>query len=241
MGLRPALVALLAAAGPVLLAPPASAAPLSTVPPSITGTAEYAATLTAQPGAWTPAPTAYSYRWLRDGQPIAKAPRSWRLRENLERTGCGCPPGSNINAAHHIVEKGDTTPNGIAALQCLENAGVDVDWAVSRRFGRQVIEAIRSRAVRGSWFNVNFPHCAPDKVSGIRAVPSQRFARSPMRYYASENPGKFFVAIPDQPTPVDPSNDMFELVHSNAITVTPMLLQSSDVAFAAELDGQLTL
>jgi 5'-nucleotidase len=131
---------------------------------------------------------------------------------------------------------------GIALSQGIDYVnGIEVDWAVSRQFGRQVVEAIQSRAARGSWFNVNFPHCAPEKVSGIRAVPSQRFARSPMRYYASENPGKFFVAIPDQPTPVDPSNDMFELVHSNAITVTPMLLQSSDVALAAELDGKLAL
>ena len=131
---------------------------------------------------------------------------------------------------------------GIALSQGIDYVnGIDVDWAVSRRFGRQVVEAIRSRAARGSWFNVNFPHCPPDNVSGIRAVPSQRFSRSPMRYYASENPGKFFVAIPDQPTPVDPSNDMFELAHSNAITVTPMLLQASDIALAAELDGKLML
>jgi len=57
----------------VVSAPPASAAPVNSVPPSITGTAEYAATLTAQPGSWSPTPTSYAYRWLRDGQPIAKA------------------------------------------------------------------------------------------------------------------------------------------------------------------------
>ena len=26
-----------------------------------------------RPGAWTPTPTSYAYRWLRDGQPIPKA------------------------------------------------------------------------------------------------------------------------------------------------------------------------
>ena len=52
---------------------PAAAAPLNTVPPSISGMAEYAAELTASPGTWTPEPTSYAYRWLRDGEPIAKA------------------------------------------------------------------------------------------------------------------------------------------------------------------------
>ena len=36
--------------------------------------AEYAATLTADPGQWTPAATTYAYQWLRDGQPIARRP-----------------------------------------------------------------------------------------------------------------------------------------------------------------------
>jgi hypothetical protein len=63
----------LAAAGLTILAPAASAAPVNTAPPTITGEAEYAATLTAQPGTWTPTPTSYAYRWLRNGEPIPKA------------------------------------------------------------------------------------------------------------------------------------------------------------------------
>ena len=73
MGLRPLLATLLALAGLTVLAPAASAAPVNTAAPSITGTAEYAATLTAQPGTWAPTPTSFAYRWLRDGEPIAKA------------------------------------------------------------------------------------------------------------------------------------------------------------------------
>lgn len=68
-----ALVLAVALAGVSGWTAPAAAAPVNTVPPTITGTAEYAATLTAQPGTWTPTPTSYAYRWLRDGQPIAKA------------------------------------------------------------------------------------------------------------------------------------------------------------------------
>ena len=73
MGLRTVLATLIAVLGLTILAPPASAAPVNTVPPSISGTAEYASTLTAEPGTWAPAPTSYAYRWLRDGQPIKQA------------------------------------------------------------------------------------------------------------------------------------------------------------------------
>jgi hypothetical protein len=64
----------LATVGLSLLGPPAhAAAPVNTVPPSITGTPEYDAELTADPGQWSPAAASYSYQWLRDGQPIPKA------------------------------------------------------------------------------------------------------------------------------------------------------------------------
>ncbi len=78
-------------------------------------------------------------------------------------------------------------------------------------------------AGRGAWFNVNFPYCAPDDVTGVRVVRTQRFARSPMKYYPSDNPGKFFIAIPETPTPFDPANGFLSsCMHGNAITVTPV-------------------
>ena len=46
------------------------------MPPTISGTPEYAATLTADPGQWSPAASAYAFQWLRDGQPIAQATSS---------------------------------------------------------------------------------------------------------------------------------------------------------------------
>ena len=59
--------------GSTLLAAPAQAAPANVVAPSVSGTPEYAATLTADPGQWTPAATTYAYQWLREGQPIPAA------------------------------------------------------------------------------------------------------------------------------------------------------------------------
>lgn len=121
-----------------------------------------------------------------------------------------------------------------------ENGGV-LDWAVSREYGVRVVEGIRRNAGQGVWYNVNFPFCPPADVEAIRVVPTQRFHRSPMKYFASDNPGKFFIAIPETPTPFDPANDFFQLLHGNAITVSPMSLQGSDLAWAAEIDGKIAL
>lgn len=133
------------------------------------------------------------------------------------------------------------------ALGIALSQGVDydvdpvIDWSVARQYGARVVEAIRRNAEQGAWYNVNFPYCEPHEVSGIRAVPTQRFARSPMQYYPSDNPGKFFIAIPESPTPFDPANDYFQLLRGNAITVSPMRLQGSDPQLAADLDGRLAL
>jgi len=131
---------------------------------------------------------------------------------------------------------------GIAMSQGVDyEQGLAIDWANSRRFAAKVIAGIRANAGQGAWYNVNFPYCPPTEVTGVRVVPTQRFDRSPMKYFASDNPGKFFIAIPETPTPFDPANDFFQLLHGNAITVTPMRLQGSDGAWAAEIDGKIGL
>lgn len=131
---------------------------------------------------------------------------------------------------------------GIAMSQGVDyEAGTAIDWAVSRRLGAKLVDGIRQRAKPGVWFNVNFPFCPVDAVSGVRVVPTQRFFRSPMKYYPSDNPGKFFIAIPETPKPLDPAHDFHQLMHGNAVTVTPMSLQGADVEMAAALDGAITL
>jgi 5'-nucleotidase len=131
---------------------------------------------------------------------------------------------------------------GIAMSQGVDyEGGGALDWSVSRRFARQVIEGIRANAGQGAWYNVNFPFCPPDDVEAIRVVPTQRFTRSPMKYYPSDNRGKFFIAIPETPTPSDPANDFHLLLHGNAITVTPVSLQASDISLAARMDGKIKL
>ena len=134
---------------------------------------------------------------------------------------------------------------GIAMSQGVDyETGTDIDWAVARRFAAKVVDGIRREAGSGragAWFNVNFPFCPPDDVEGVRVVPTQRFSRSPMRYYASDNPGKFFIAIPETPKPLHPDFDFHLLMHGKSITVTPVALQASDLALAALMDGKIPL
>lgn len=134
---------------------------------------------------------------------------------------------------------------GIAMSQGVDyETGTDIDWAVARRFAAKVVDGIRREAGSGragAWFNVNFPFCPPDDVEGVRVVPTQRFSRSPMRYYASDNPGKFFIAIPETPKPLHPDFDFHLLMHGKSITVTPVALQASDLPLAALMDGKIPL
>ncbi|HTJ58062.1 MAG TPA: 5'/3'-nucleotidase SurE [Devosiaceae bacterium] len=120
--------------------------------------------------------------------------------------------------------------------------GQEIAWDNARRFGAAVVQAIiGAHQGRDTFYNVNFPFCAPEQVTGIRVVPHQRFSRSPFRYYPSQNDGKFFVAIPETPTPLDPLSDFHLLTHGGAITVTPLMLRQTDIALAAALDGKLGL
>lgn len=132
---------------------------------------------------------------------------------------------------------------GIAMSQAVDyEGGGPISWDNARRYGAAVVRSILGVADgRDAYYNVNFPHCPPDDVSGIRVVPSQRFSRSPMRYYQSDNAGKFFIAIPETPLPLDRGQDFHLLHHADAITVTPLKLQQSDLEAAARLDGRLLL
>jgi 5'-nucleotidase len=133
---------------------------------------------------------------------------------------------------------------GIAMSQAVDyERGREIDWTNSQRFAAEIIRQIVEAAAddRETYYNVNFPHCAPEEVSDVRVIGTQRFSRSPMRYYPSDNAGKFFIAIPETPLPLDPDSD-FSVLHSGkAIAVTPLSLQQSDLGLAKEMDGRLQL
>ena len=113
--------------------------------------------------------------------------------------------------------------------------GIGNSRTYATRVVRGLLREVQSRG--DAYFNVNLPYCAPEDVSGVRVVPFQRFSRSPMAHYPSDNDGKFFIAIPETPKPLDPENDFWQLMHGNAITVTPLMLQHTHNELVTRLDG----
>ena len=132
---------------------------------------------------------------------------------------------------------------GIAMSQGInyEN-GREVDWSNARSHGVAAARSIIAAAQgRDHYYNVNFPFCAPANTKGISVVPHQRFSRSPFRYYPSDNAGKFFVAIPETPMPLDRQHDFEVMRRDGFVTVTPMLLQQTDMDLVERLKGTLSL
>lgn len=132
---------------------------------------------------------------------------------------------------------------GIAMSQGINyEYGREVDWSNAVQHGAAVARTlIAAVSGSGSYFNVNFPFCPPDETRGIAVVPHQRFSRSPFRYYPSDNEGRFFIAIPETPMPLDPASDFEVLRRDGYVTVTPMLLQQTDTDVVEQLRGKLTL
>lgn len=132
---------------------------------------------------------------------------------------------------------------GIAMSQGVDYAvSRDVDWSNARTHGLAAARAIIAAADgREHYYNVNFPFCDPAVTKGIAVVPMQRFSRSPFHYYPSDNAGKFFVAIPETPLPLDRGADFESLRRDFYVTVTPLLLQQTDMALVARLNGTLSL
>jgi 5'-nucleotidase len=112
----------------------------------------------------------------------------------------------------------------------------EIVWDNARVYGAEVVRKIvAAHTGRDTFYNVNFPFCRLDEVTGIRAVPHQRFSRSPFRYYPSQNDGRFFIAIPETPLPLDPASDFYTLTHGNAVTVTPISLRQTETERLAGL------
>jgi hypothetical protein len=94
-------------------------AALGAATPSITGTPQVGSTLTAQPGAWTPAPVALAYQWSADGVAVSGAtaaaytPTSGtvgkRISVTVTGTKAGFPAESRTAPPTAVVAKGTLT------------------------------------------------------------------------------------------------------------------------------------
>lgn len=121
----------------------------------------------------------------------------------------------------------------------------EIGWDCARAFGASVVESLIEEAtsVEGrssdTYYNVNFPFGPIEGVPGVRVVPHQRFSRSPFRYYPSDNDGRFFVAVPETPSPIDEDFDFHVLHHERAITITPLTLLQTNTALAHRLETRI--
>ncbi len=137
---------------------------------------------------------------------------------------------------------------GIALSQGIdyENRS-DVFWHCTNGFAVEVLQKLISHAGSGQtrnpdiYYNVNFPICSAEEVSGIEFVPHQRFHRSAFRHYPSRNEGRFFVAIPESPSPMQHGHDYHVLHQQNAISITPLSLRQSDMAEIERLRASIKL
>lgn len=132
---------------------------------------------------------------------------------------------------------------GIAMSQAIDfEREHEVNWDTARDYGADVVRGlIAEQQGKDTVYNVNFPMARQGQVPDVRVVPHQRFSISPFKYYPSRNKGKFFVAIPETPQPLNPGHDFHVLHHDHAITVTPLLLQQTDTDAAARLEGRLSI
>ena len=134
----------------VLVAAPSYAGTLTPIaPPTISGRPEYAATLTADPGTWSPAATAYAYQWLRDGQPIPKA------------TGSTYQPGlDDLGRALSLTVTVDDGAGDTGSATTAPTSPVQ----------RATLEAKGGQAVTGV---ARFTHSLRARVGRFSAEPSQ--------------------------------------------------------------------
>lgn len=130
---------------------------------------------------------------------------------------------------------------GIAMSQAVDfDREHEVNWTPAERHAAGIVRALAAEHDGDDvFYNVNFPQHRAGHEPDIRVVAHQRFVTSPFRYYPSRNEGRFFIAIPETPLPLNPVHDFHVVQHDHAITVTPLKLQQTDQDMAARLEVRL--
>jgi 5'-nucleotidase len=163
---------------------------------------------------------------------------------------------SGINAGANLAE--DVTYSGTCAaamegtlagirsiaLSQLSPNRSDVDFATAARHGPALVRQLLALDDwnRGSFFNVNFPHCPPGEVSGIRVTtqgqrPPGAFSIDPRR--DSRNHPYFWVRI-RYPAGDHPDESDLAAVNANEISVTPVRMDLTDHSWKESLGQRLT-
>src|ERR1700752_4892877 len=113
-------------------------------------------------------------------------------------------------------------------------------WDTALKFGPDVIRNVMKLGVpRNTVINVNFPACTPDQVKGVivtrQGKRNQGFLKIDSRRDGRGNPyywiGFEKLAVIDAP---DEGTDLAAL-EANFVSVTPLRLDRTDVAFSEKL------
>ncbi len=154
--------------------------------------------------------------------------------------------GDIINCSGTVAAAREGAMQGVLSIALSQGLDYELQkeicWDCTIIHGAGLIKSLIEIATGGDiYYNVNFPFCPVDQVSGVRFVPHQRFERSAFQHYPSKNEGKFFVSIPETPKPMNPEHDFYVLHADNAITITPLSLRQSDIVEIERLQGKIGL
>lgn len=132
---------------------------------------------------------------------------------------------------------------GIGLSQALDyEKSHKINWDNTKKYALKIVKSIiKEHDGSDIYYNVNFPIDKKNQTPNVCIVPHQRFHNSPFAHYPSKNEGKFFVAIPSSPTPLDAGYDYIALQNEYKIAITPLLLQQTDFEAAKNLEGKISL
>jgi 5'-nucleotidase len=101
----------------------------------------------------------------------------------------------------------------------------EVHWDVPRRYASQIIvKLVESGWPRGNLMNVNFPHCTPDEVDGVKICPQGRRKIGEKLVKRTDPKGRdyYWIGGPgDEPYDDLPGADYMQ-IQKKRITVTPL-------------------
>lgn len=141
--------------------------------------------------------------------------------------------GDTVHCSGTIAAAREASLNGILGIALSQgsfhNSDGDRNWSASTHLGAQTVrQIIDFSSDTRTIFNINFPKVDADQVSGIHIVPHARFDRALFTIFDSDNTGKYFIGVEGPPGSNDGHHDMVALYDHDAITVSPLQLQTTD-------------
>lgn len=141
--------------------------------------------------------------------------------------------GDTVHCSGTIAAAREAALNGILGIALSQGAfhgAGDMNWSASTAHGARTVQQVIDFAPDTSTlYNINFPKVEAGQISGTHIVPHARFATSLFTIFPSDNPGKYFLGVSGPPDSNPDHHDMAALYDHNAITISPLQLQTTDL------------